>query len=197
MRPLERLGIGKIDARLQPGHVAVGRGLAVLPEREAGELLRVELQADAAIARPRSQQGLGLALGVGGQLEVEDRLGPARRRRSIRVPLGELGHGRRVARGQLLHRQQHFGPGPQQGQAEVDVIEQLQLARLRRKIADGVGDGQAGLAHPSGHRRAQPQLGPEEPRLVDRAADGDLAAVAIHGDLDPWAGVLAILPWTP
>ena len=64
------------------------------------------------------------------------------------------------------------------------MIEQLQLARLRRKVGDRVGDGHAGLADARAHGRGQTQLVAEHPRLIDHADDGDVARVAVHGDLD-------------
>ena len=61
---LERLDVGKVRGRFQPGDVAVASGFAVLPKRKAGELPHVEFQAHALCRRRIVEQGLRVAVGV-------------------------------------------------------------------------------------------------------------------------------------
>ena len=64
--------LGKLIGRLQAGHVAVDLGLAVLPEREAGEPALFEPQTHAPVGGGVVQEGPGLAVRSGRQLEEED-----------------------------------------------------------------------------------------------------------------------------
>ena len=100
---LERLAVGEVDRRLQAGDVAVGRGLAVLPEREAGQLALVELQAHA--LRRRRRCATAPASG-------RRRRPPARRRSTPRPSPASPGRRRSTRAGSPRPRRRAARPSP-------------------------------------------------------------------------------------
>ena len=87
-------------------------------------------------------------------------------------------------RHELLQRQQDLGARLHQRQAEVDVIQQLEIACRGGEVRHLVVHDQARPAGLRFDRRLQAELAAEQSGLIHRAANGDPARLAVNRHFD-------------